>query len=375
MSANSRGRLSPLERLQNGLRVRRTQSCAVYGSGADAAALLHSLGKDGVRGDRFYNTRYHAVLMGDDGETLQFYRNHRQRMQSGHVVLALEGEAEPAALSGGDRAVSMADVTATLFWRVHPAKPDESLAFIGGDALPAALLRQGLCLNLYAPSQHIQYHLWDTGGDAAAMAALHTVITDPVIAHTRPWRADISLLLRMDRIVLCGAPEENRAALTTLRAQPGCPPIFIRYGLPPGDGEAPTGVFPFGGREETLSREIVLKESLLQDAKRLNDYYRSRYGGEPWETLSPLHRASGISSAGYFPVLRRLSKVGVPPETLAELEHIRWCRFHLLRGWRYGPVRDDGRLIHNCLIPYARLTEEEKQKDRDNVALALCPPF
>jgi hypothetical protein len=38
----------------------------------------------------------------------------------------------------------------------------------------------------------------------------------------------------------------------------------------------------------------------------------------------------------------------------------------LVRGWKLGP-RDDARLLHPSLVPYAALPEAEKKKDRDQV--------
>ena len=33
-------------------------------------------------------------------------------------------------------------------------------------------------------------------------------------------------------------------------------------------------------------------------------------------------------------------------------------------GWKYGPVRDELKKEHPCLVPYEDLTEEEKDYDR-----------
>ena len=63
-------------------------------------------------------------------------------------------------------------------------------------------------------------------------------------------------------------------------------------------------------------------------------------------------------------------------ERLAELEHIRWCRYHLLNNWQYGTPdngknKDAVRRIHTLLVPYAALPEAEKEKDRENIRVML----
>ena len=61
-------------------------------------------------------------------------------------------------------------------------------------------------------------------------------------------------------------------------------------------------------------------------------------------------------------------------ELHAELEHIRWCRYHYLNNWTYGipsngKNKDKTLRIHKDLVPYQTLTDSEKEKDRENVRL------
>ncbi|MCA9053973.1 MAG: hypothetical protein KDA75_09060 [Planctomycetaceae bacterium] len=55
-------------------------------------------------------------------------------------------------------------------------------------------------------------------------------------------------------------------------------------------------------------------------------------------------------------------------EQLAEHAHDIWARQRLQDGWTWGPVRDDVRKHHPCLIPYDALPDSERQYDR-NAAL------
>lgn len=54
-------------------------------------------------------------------------------------------------------------------------------------------------------------------------------------------------------------------------------------------------------------------------------------------------------------------------ERLAAAEHEGWTRQRLGAGWRHGAERDDARKLHPSLVSYAELSEEEKEKDRNQV--------
>ena len=51
-------------------------------------------------------------------------------------------------------------------------------------------------------------------------------------------------------------------------------------------------------------------------------------------------------------------------ERLAENNHDLWAAKRLAEGWRYGPHRDDTKKEHPGLVPYAELSESEKDYDR-----------
>ncbi len=52
---------------------------------------------------------------------------------------------------------------------------------------------------------------------------------------------------------------------------------------------------------------------------------------------------------------------------LAIYEHDEWYNEKISVGWTYGEVRDDSKLIHDCLVPWEDLTPEVKQYDIDPI--------
>lgn len=61
-------------------------------------------------------------------------------------------------------------------------------------------------------------------------------------------------------------------------------------------------------------------------------------------------------------------------EHLSVCEHHRWMGEKIMAGWRGGKTRDNRRLIHPDIRPYAELSEEAKEKDRVQVRRALKEP-
>ena len=88
------------------------------------------------------------------------------------------------------------------------------------------------------------------------------------------------------------------------------------------------------------------------------------------------HIPTKLLAIGYF--IRPVAKGFKPStlnlnveevETMARIEHLRWCWDKILHGWFYGKVKDSRKKSHPSIIPYEDLTEAEKEKDRELVRL------
>jgi len=51
-------------------------------------------------------------------------------------------------------------------------------------------------------------------------------------------------------------------------------------------------------------------------------------------------------------------------EALAEAFHERWCKQRRRQGWTYNPIRNDTKKEHPLLVPYAKLSEADKERNR-----------
>jgi len=89
-----------------------------------------------------------------------------------------------------------------------------------------------------------------------------------------------------------------------------------------------------------------------------------RQADDIWKKLSRIRCGIGImvdnrSSPFEF--------TGEEIEELAICEHERWMQEKVSRGWREGPVIDAERKLHDCLVPWQLLPEEQREKDRNTI--------
>ena len=79
-----------------------------------------------------------------------------------------------------------------------------------------------------------------------------------------------------------------------------------------------------------------------------------------------------LSSIGYKIVKNQDNETPIiftiyETEKLAKMEHIRWMQEKLNNGWQYAKKTDRAKKLHKSLIPWGKLSEDEKEKDRSLV--------
>lgn len=52
---------------------------------------------------------------------------------------------------------------------------------------------------------------------------------------------------------------------------------------------------------------------------------------------------------------------------LSDAEHEGWMEWYFAQGWRYHPVRNDKAKLQNCLLPFLKLSDKDKDKDRSSI--------
>ena len=387
-------------RIRNELCYRRGNSVAVYGPENERIPFLAALGDRGIDGEeRFVRAQCYVLLDGEE-ENFSFYQRNRERLLGRTVYLRCSSVRPQSSADPELRLFSPEETAARLFWKEHCLYEEScrrghrlSVVLIGFGKLGEEVLLYALQDNLFHPDQEITYHIF---GDGAAFSSIHGQLgqlRDPVIFHDGPWYGSLPLIEEA-AAVLVVEQEAQTALADQLLLATGRERFFVfsadETSLALLSGGNRLTLYPW--RELSRRPEYILGDTLYDRAKRINLRYASLYGGTEeneqakeaeWRKLDGFTRYSNISSADYHEIqLRMLEIMGEPAdaarmspaclELLAELEHIRWCRYHWLNNWRFGTPengkrKDPERRIHADLVPYESLSEAEKEKDRENI--------
>lgn len=150
----------------------------------------------------------------------------------------------------------------------------------------------------------------------------------------------------------------------------------------------------FGSWRDAIDGSGLFEPELDGAARAFHDAYRknSEYPAPEWKDLSDDFRVSNRRAAAHirakaaaagFPLNEWLESgksprmshqlpkaAGCFPENdrafgrrMAELEHTRWAIDRVLDGWSYGPVRDNIARRQPVLVPFAELSQAERDKD------------
>jgi serine phosphatase RsbU (regulator of sigma subunit) len=124
----------------------------------------------------------------------------------------------------------------------------------------------------------------------------------------------------------------------------------------------------------------------IAETRRISDGKKNLEFHAEWDRLSDEVKASNLDNARHIPT--KLMAIGyrIEPEvegyraatlvlddqeieTMARVEHMRWCWEKRINGWISGSKTDGEMKVHEGLVPYSMLSETEKRKDRELVRL------
>ena len=385
-------------------KYRVTESVAVYGPEELKKPVLAELGSRGVDGGTGFLRAKRYLLLGDQAENFRFWVEHSQALLSAEVYLRCDTLPGQSVSAPNLHLFQPTELAARLFWKQAALYPLScarghrlTIALVGCGQLGDALLYWGLQNNIFDPGQEITYRIFGRSESFPQLYPQLEHITDRLEFCPEGWKDHLPLLETADRILVLPAAGQEAIVSRLLELLPGKEldvltesPFVIRML----DGQDRLRVFDV--LLETLSARRIMDDDLLAAAKRINLRYAHLHAGVPetkanaeaqWEHLDAFTRYSNISSADYHEIrLQMIAAMGAKPdgtgltpaqrEHLAELEHIRWCRYHWLSNWRHGvpengQAKDAAKRIHADLIPYAALTDADRQKDRDTIEVML----
>ena len=394
------------QRVMDGLVSGRADATAVYCD----TDRMHEIGEgfcNPVFMERQVSRRAlsHVLLFERDMDNLRFYEQMKPKLRKGSQVYIKLDQMEPNLLKEDNvRYFNVNEILARVYWQERHLQKyltggalDTTVAIIGFGLLGQSILNYGLMNNIYTLDQRIQYHVW---GESRLYRNLlgnfDKMNGDTITYHDGDWTEELELLKGAHRIIV--TTDVDMECLQTL--------IYLSS-----DGEIdfydPLGVdlsrlyvgdrlTAFGVLGKVLTEENIKTDKLYSEAKKVNYAYlveNDKSGEYTWESpdaeekmekawmaLNSFIKGSNVACADYHNIrLLVMEALGLDAaaltpeqeEELAEMEHIRWSRYHFVNHWHYDEKRDNSKRRHHLLIPYETLPEDEKEKDRCTVKRCL----
>ena len=360
----------------------RRDSVAVYCDGEERV-LFSDNGHGVIYPGRNFRpgAKSHIIMLEHDRDSLAFYEANRHLLRGHPVYIGLREmdwnfmrDVPDATFYDMNGAAARTLWKSLRLWRLGRSRL--TVVIWGGGHLGQSILDYGVLLNLFAPDQEISYHLvGDTVLYQVNRGRFLTGNLDTVSFHDIDSPSAWEAVQGADVVILAEEAPAERIQALRIACENG-----VMYYYAPGDVDLGaylkfSGLYAFG--KDLCTDENIRGEALVRQAKALNYDYAKVYGqlapgetpDEAWKKLDGFTRWSNISSADFREVLPdiRAARPTLTLDALAALEHLRWCRFHTLAGWRHGVPeqgnRDVEKKLHKCLCPYEELDEKDREKD------------
>ena len=316
----------------------------------------------------------HIIMFSSDKKSLQFYEQHKNELDGKKIYMGLR-DIEGSLVNRIEK-TTLFDVNNTiarLLWKKialwNNSKQSYDIVVWGDSVLAGNVVSVGLQLNLFSLNQNIRYHVvTDNQLFKSRHSELKLMNQDELCFYEKSNSEIWSIVSNADIVIV--ADEMEPELMQTMVIKSGESPLYY---YSPKEGDLASyisygNLIPFGRMDLVLTDENIRRKGLIQKAIALNEHYANKYGSEKeWDLLPGFLQFSNISASDFGEVLSVLDSEKSENE-LAELEHVRWCRFYYLNYYTLGTPgdgknRDDIKRIHKNLVPYEDLTSEEKLKN------------
>ncbi len=384
----------------------------IYSDTADGEALYKDMNKNHhfkkvvlTNKSKIYKrAKQSIIMMKNDEDSLTIFKEIKDKKGVRLCLYSLEPNLIP---STGDTVIfNVYDIISGCFWHKSLRLTEEfydqpekeyKIMIIGFDTLGQRILYKGLLTNLYSCKQKISYLVYNNSNSPESQVNYdyytHIMNQDEVIIQNG-W-PDSDVIKSADAVVIT-TESSSKTIQQILYATSSNSKVF--YYSPSGVNIEDTllkdsentdkyefeRLFGFGHHytgdnginKQIISEKMLFNNGLLEEAKTLHYNYLGSFAKESkdneWRKLCGFDKGANLNAVDYaeigWPLLNVRSE-----EEMAELEHIRWCRYYFLNHWEQGEV-DEGEKnrkerIHKNLIPYKNLSEDIKEKNMKTVRL------
>ena len=409
--------------------MHRDKSTFVYGTDDDAKTLLLNLGDKGIGANEndFVQPAHRYVLMDDEQKNFAYLEKHKEEFSKGAsiyvkteslsgLMITLNDEAHPRL-----RLFSLEEIGARAFWFLHPLiyefnyyefnnahsisllEPHEfQVHIIGMNHLAEELLFYGVQANVYGDNQKVDYYVY---GNTKKYGELHShlkelnihLVNDSWQNHLRSIHsADVLILADQDKqagiindLFTFSGDWTNTSIYVFSNMIIKNPAIFLDHKC--GKVQArKLDIIDWKKKANTI--ENITGDYFIEEAKKINFNYALYWqkfkegqdnaladADEAWMKLDSSYlKYSNIGPAYLTAILDNLSQNGYDIYDLkgkhpddagkirAELEHQRWCNYHLISNWnplKNGEEKNVSKRLHPDLKAFDELSEEEREKD------------
>lgn len=342
------------------------------------------------------------VLLGSESENISFYEKNRTYLEQHPVYMKCNTIPSYSVVGTNVKLFNPEEICARQFWKelfpyeqVLKKRENFHIVLIGFDSMGQMLLSSALQLLIYHVDQKISYHVFGDNSGYLNRFPYLDQIEDAIHFYDCPWHEKRALIDSADLVLVSQEKDTfllvNQLLLSLTREQ-----LYVFS-----DGTINMNLLDEHNRVVIVeknayinSMDDISKDTLATLAKKINLRYANIYSQVEetsenmeieWKKLNSFTRYSNINAADYHEVrLKMVAYRNLPDnpqawaadvlDEFAELEHIRWMRYHYLNNWHYGipsskKAKDPIHRIHSCLVPYCKLPEPEKEKDRENIRL------